>query len=129
MSNDNGAADEAAGESARPETRTIFSIVEGGVDPIRRLGTAVELLRQAADMRLHVHLTLFDNGERRLEVGARVRDLTPDLLKQFRDYERELATILDVTKDFYCSQRNGSPRAKTWRHGGYDADFDKDIPF
>jgi hypothetical protein len=141
MSDSNGAADEAAGEDARPETRAILDVIDGGFDPIRRLGTAVELLRQAADLRLHIHLYLFENGERRLEVGARLRDLTPELLQQLRGYEREIATIIDVTKHYHCSMQEGRPSPKTrptdirpptpprpWRHGGCDDDLD-DFPF
>jgi hypothetical protein len=44
----------AANGDARPESRTTFGIIEGGLDPTKRLGTAVELLRQAADMGLHI---------------------------------------------------------------------------
>jgi hypothetical protein len=119
----------AANGDARPGGRAVFGVVEGGIDPIRRLGTAVELLRQAADMGLSLNLLLFENGERRLALGGHLRELTPEMVQQLRDYEREITTILDVTKNYHCSLREGSPSSeKARRHGSYDVD-PEGIPF
>jgi hypothetical protein len=119
----------AANGDAQPESRTTFDVIEGGLDPIKRLGIAIELLRRAADMGLYIHLDVFKNGERRLELRAHLCDCTLDMIQQLRSYERELATVIELTSRFPCFMQHGSPSsAKTQRYRSVDDEFD-DIPF
>jgi hypothetical protein len=99
------------------------------LDPAR-LGTAVLLLRQANTMGVDFAGVVDAHGKGNLNIRCSLGWLTPELVEQYRDHEREIIAVLEASSRHTLSFEDGMGEGRGFRRGVQGIDrAEDDIPF